>query len=86
MREMLKIGRWRGGEAEGFAGGWVNKTKGLRVQSLAREVQCQAPGGLRQEGGGGGAAAQIDRVADERMADGGEVDADLVGAAGGQYT
>ncbi len=71
---------------QGFAGGGMQKTQGFRVQGLAGEVQRGSSGGFGEGGGGGGAALEIHRVAHQRVAGMGEVDADLVGAAGGKLT
>jgi hypothetical protein len=52
------------------------------VESLAREVGGKAPGGFRQGGRLGQESRPIGPVADERMADCGKVDPDLVGPSG----
>ncbi len=52
------------------------------MQCLAGEVQQKAAQRFWKGAGDGGDASEIDRVSDNRMAAGAEVDSDLVGAAG----
>jgi hypothetical protein len=62
----------------------VGEAEAVGVQRLAREVQQQAAQVRRQGAGGGGNAAEIDGIADDRVALAREMDPDLVGAAGGE--
>ena len=68
----------KGAPVMGWENPRISACKAWRGKSRARLR------GLGQGFRDGRAAAQIDRVADQRMADMGEVDADLVRAAGGQ--
>ena len=79
------VGRRVGGEAERLAGAGMGEPEPGRVQRLAREVQqrCGGPGSgsVRADGRD---AAQVERVADHRVAAAGEVHADLVRPPGGE--
>ena len=54
------------------------------VQGLAGEIEQPAAQRFGEGAGDGGDAPEIERVTDDGMAAGTEVDADLVGAAGGE--
>ena len=68
-----EIGRRRGGADEGAAGARMDDLQNVGVKHLAGDLQLG-----RQPVAG----AAVGRVADDGMAEVGEVDADLVGAAG----
>src|SRR5450432_3565062 len=62
----------------------MNKTQLLRVQSLPAKPGERRPTGVRQLRGLAFEAGAIDGIADDRVADMGEMDADLMGPAGFQ--
>ncbi len=84
MDEPLEVRRRGGGEIQPGGRDGVNKTKGLRVQRLAGKVQGGGPCRGSECGGGGRAAAQIDRIADQRMADMGQMHTYLMSSSGGK--
>jgi hypothetical protein len=67
-----------------LASHWMGKAKARGVERLAGEIEQGCAQFARQQAGGGRDAAQVDWIADQRVALGGEMDAYLVGAAGGE--
>ncbi len=73
-----------GGKASGCAGARMGEAEAGGVQRLAGKVQQAVADRLGQRARGGRHAAQVERVADDRVASAGQVNADLVRAPGGQ--
>ena len=69
-QECLKVWRQRAGQHEGFASDWVNQAQFGGVQKLTRQIAPAVVG-----------RAAIAGITEERMAQMGEVQADLVRAA-----
>src|SRR5579863_688087 len=78
------IRRRFGGEAECCASAWVGKSEAGGVQRLAWKVQQAVANRLGQGARGGRHAAEVERIADYRMASAGQMNTDLVGAPGGE--
>src|ERR1700722_17783954 len=72
------------GEVELPASARMGETEAGRVQRLAWKVQESVAGRLGQCAGDSRGTAEIERVADHRVAVVGEMHTDLVGAAGGE--
>ena len=79
-QQLLHVFRWFALKFHPFARHRMLEAEARRVQGLAPEhVQCVA-GGLRQVCGLGAKAGAVEGVAEQRVGDMGQMDADLVGA------
>ena len=79
---MREVFRGRALEAKVFGGDWMLETQYGSVQSLAPEPSKRHLGRLVETDGLGLEPGAIDQIAEKRMTDRGDVDPDLMGAAG----